>query len=221
VAELERIAALPRLRGIILSTHGLGKGLDDPALEPVWAALRAHDLVVFVHPHGGIGQEHYAAYGYVLYLALGFTFETTIEAAKMALAGALQRHAGLKLLLAHGGGAIPFLAGRIEACLAHDEVLGAGQRALAPQEALRGAIYDAVTYSAQALRLVVDFAGRDKVVFGSDHPFSIAEPATVLGTIDDLARSDVVGHAPDERDQLRARLRGDNAARLLSLVTPA
>jgi predicted TIM-barrel fold metal-dependent hydrolase len=217
VAELERIAALPHLRGLILSTHGLGNGLDDPALEPVWAALTAHDLTVFVHPHGGIGQEHYAAYGYVLYLALGFTFETTIEAAKMALAGVLQRHAGLKLLLAHGGGTIPFLAGRIDACLTNDEVLDAEQRARAPQAALRGTIYDAVTYSAQALRLVVDFAGRDKVVFGTDHPFSIAEPATVLATIDELAATEVVGPDPDQKARLRAQLRGDNAARLLSL----
>jgi aminocarboxymuconate-semialdehyde decarboxylase len=221
VAELERIAALAHLRGIILSTHGLGKGLDDPALEPVWVALCAHDLTVFVHPHSGIGQEHYAAYGYVLYLALGFTFETTIEAAKMALAGVLQRHAGLKLLLAHGGGTIPFLAGRIEACLAHDEVLDAEQRAPAPQAALRGAIYDAVTYSAQALCLVVDFAGRDKVVFGTDHPFSISEAATILGTIDELAESDVVGPEPEEKARLRAQLRGDNAARLLSLPRSA
>jgi hypothetical protein len=63
----------------------------------------------------------------------------------MALAGVLQRHPGLKLLLAHGGGAIPFLAGRIDACLSHDEVLDAEQRALAPRAALRGAIFDAIT----------------------------------------------------------------------------
>jgi predicted TIM-barrel fold metal-dependent hydrolase len=217
VAELKHIATLPHLRGIILSTHGRGKGLDDPDLEPVWAALVARDLMVFVHPHAGIGQEHYAAYGYVLYLALGFTFETTIEAAKMALAGVLQRHPGLKLLLAHGGGTIPFLAGRIDACLAHDEVLSAEQRALAPGAALRGLIYDAITYAPEALRLVVDFAGPDKVVFGSDHPFSIAEAATVLGTIDEVAASDLGGPDPEQQARLRAQLRGDNAARLLSL----
>ena len=210
-AELERIAALPHLRGIILSTQGLGRGLDDPRLEPVWATLATRGLTAFVHPHTGIGQEHYAAYGYVLYLALGFTFATTIEVAKVALAGVLQRHPGLHLLLAHGGGTIPFLAGRIDACLGHDEELGAEQRALAPRAALRGLVYDAITYSAEALRLVVDFAGPDKVVFGTDHPFSIAEAATVLATIDEVAAS----HPQPEL--LRARLRGDNAARLLSL----
>jgi len=217
VAELKGIATLPHLRGIILSTQGLGKGLDDPDLEPVWAVLAARDLTVFVHPHTGIGHEHYAGYGYVLYLALGFTFATTIEVAKMAVTGVLQRHPGLKLLLAHGGGAIPFLAGRIDACLSHDEELSAEQRALAPRAALRGLIYDAITYSAEALRLVVDFAGPDKVVFGTDHPFSIAEAATVLGTIDEVAESDVAGPDPAHKTRLRAQLRGDNAARLLSL----
>jgi predicted TIM-barrel fold metal-dependent hydrolase len=58
---------------------------------------------------------------------------------------------------------------------------------------------------------VVDFAGPDKVVFGTDHPFSISEAATVLATIDEVAASD-----PDQKE-LRAKLRGDNAAHLLWL----
>jgi aminocarboxymuconate-semialdehyde decarboxylase len=206
VTELERISDLPHMRGIILSTHGLGRGLDDPGMAPVWTTLVDLDMVVFVHPHYGVGNELYSDYGHSLYLALGFTFETTVAAAKIALSGVLDRYDGIKLLLAHGGGTVPFLAGRLDSCVAHDEYLEKPSRK--PSESLRRALLDAVVYSEDALRLVVSFSGEDKVLFGTDHPFSISEVSTVLGTIDSVAGND---------DGLRKGLRGANAARWLRL----
>jgi predicted TIM-barrel fold metal-dependent hydrolase len=122
------------------------------------------------------------------------------------VSGVLDRFQGIKLVLAHGGGTVPFLAGRLDSCVAHDESIKQPQSK--PSDALSRAIFDAVVYSDKALRLVVDFAGDDSVVFGTDHPFSISEANTVLGTIDSLANND---------DKLRSALRGANAARLLRL----
>ena len=70
----------PHIRGIIISTRGVGQGLDDPALEPLWASLAETGLVVFLHPHYGIGAQAWGTRGngHVLPLALGFPFETTI-----------------------------------------------------------------------------------------------------------------------------------------------
>jgi aminocarboxymuconate-semialdehyde decarboxylase len=206
VGELERISGLPHMRGIILSTHGLGRGLDDSRMAPVWETLVNRDMVVFVHPHYGVGNELYSDYGHSLYLALGFTFETTVAAAKIALSGVLDRYEGIKLLLAHGGGTIPFLAGRLDSCVAHDEYLEKPSRK--PSELLRRALFDAVVYSGDALRLVVSFSGKDRVFFGTDHPFSISEISTVLGTIDSVAGTD---------DGLRTGIRGANAAQFLRL----
>lgn len=63
-----------------MGTRGIGKGLDDEALDPVWAALEKAGLVVFLHPHYGVDEKAWGdkPNGHVLPLALGFPFETTI-----------------------------------------------------------------------------------------------------------------------------------------------
>lgn len=63
-----------------MGTRGIGNGLDDPALDPVWSAIEKAGLVVFLHPHYGVDANAYGDQenGHVLSLALGFPFETTI-----------------------------------------------------------------------------------------------------------------------------------------------
>jgi aminocarboxymuconate-semialdehyde decarboxylase len=77
---LQHISQLSHIKGVILGTKGLGKGLDDPNLDPIWSQLEKHKLLAFIHPHYGIGTEAYGPQenGHVLPLALGFPFETTI-----------------------------------------------------------------------------------------------------------------------------------------------
>jgi aminocarboxymuconate-semialdehyde decarboxylase len=107
-AEVERVATAPHLRGIIIGGAGLGRGLDDPRLFPVWERLEAAGLVAFVHPHHGVGDDAlFAGTGHTLKLALGFTFETTVALARLILSGTLDRFRGLKILAAHAAGALP------------------------------------------------------------------------------------------------------------------
>lgn len=77
---IKQINTLPHISGIIIGTRGVGSGLDDETLEPVWEALQQTNLVVFVHPHYGVDSKLFGdmANGHVLPLALGFPFETTI-----------------------------------------------------------------------------------------------------------------------------------------------
>ena len=76
---VQQIGNLPHLRGLIMGTRGIGKGLDDEALDPVWAAIEKAGLVVFLHPHYGVDASAWGDKdnGHVLPLALGFPFETT------------------------------------------------------------------------------------------------------------------------------------------------
>jgi aminocarboxymuconate-semialdehyde decarboxylase len=80
VESVEQIARLPHLRGVIMGTKGIGQGLDDTELDPVWEALERNNLVIFLHPHYGVGKEQWGPKenGHVLPLALGFPMETTI-----------------------------------------------------------------------------------------------------------------------------------------------
>ncbi|CAJ2505897.1 Uu.00g000270.m01.CDS01 [Anthostomella pinea] len=182
LAAIGHIRGLRYCRGVILGTSGLGKGLDDGALVPVFRALAANRLTIFLHPHYGLPSEVWgprasAEYGHVLPLALGFPMETTIAVARMYLAGVFDAVPGLRMLLAHSGGTLPFLAGRIESCIVHDGHLvcsgKAGPARRTVWDVLREQIYlDAVIYSGVGLRAAIDAGGgEDRLMFGTDHPF--------------------------------------------------
>jgi predicted TIM-barrel fold metal-dependent hydrolase len=171
---------LPYCRGVILGTSGLGKGLDDPDLLPIFKSLAENGLTIFLHPHYGLPNEVWGPraekYGHVLPLALGFPMETTIAVARMYLAGVFDAVPALRMILAHSGGTLPFLAGRIESCVLHDGVLvkegkvGPGRRTV--WDVLKEQVYlDAVIYSEVGLKAAVDASGVDRLMFGTDHPF--------------------------------------------------
>jgi predicted TIM-barrel fold metal-dependent hydrolase len=170
VAEVHRIAKMPHMRGVIMGTYGLGKGLDDPLLEPLWAALAETGLTVFLHPHYGVGNEHFHGTGHALALALGFPFETSVAVSRLIVSGVLERHSKLKLLLAHSGGTLPYLIGRLDSCVAHDIALSA-RLPHAPSFYLKRLYFDALSYHLPTLQALIQFAGADRIFFGTDHPF--------------------------------------------------
>ncbi|KIW03575.1 uncharacterized protein PV09_05330 [Verruconis gallopava] len=179
VAEVKRLNTLSCMRGIILGTSGLGSGLDDPALDAIYAALEETSSMIFLHPHYGLPSEVYGPrkneYGHVLPLALGFPLETTIAVTRMYLSGVFDRFPKLQVLLAHSGGTLPFLAGRIESCIEHDAhfihtVKEGGRKSI--WETLKQNIWlDAVIYSEVGLKSAIAASGAERMMFGTDHPF--------------------------------------------------
>ncbi|RPB15948.1 2-amino-3-carboxymuconate-6-semialdehyde decarboxylase [Morchella conica CCBAS932] len=176
--EIRRLKGMPWIRGVVMGTSGLGNGLDDERLNPVYEALEETGQTMFLHPHYGLPTEVYgpraSEYGHVLPLALGFPLETTIAVARLILSGVFDKYPGLTLLLAHSGGTLPFLAGRLESVIAHDAHLK--DTNTAPKRSIwdvlsKNLILDAVVYSSVGLKAAVDVAGADRVLFGTDHPF--------------------------------------------------
>jgi predicted TIM-barrel fold metal-dependent hydrolase len=206
VAELKRISSLEYMRGVIMSTSGCGKGLDDPDLLPLYAQAAESDLMIFIHPHYGIGNESFGGYGHTLYLALGFPFETTTAIARLVLSGVLEKIPSLKLLLAHSGGTLPFLAGRIDSCAKHDEKYQASKILSKPPSAyLKQLYYDCIAYHSPGLNCAIEFVGSDRLMFGTDHPFSISDPQTLYESM---------SHLPVETQNA---IRSDNARRILRI----
>ncbi|KAF7546300.1 hypothetical protein G7046_g9339 [Stylonectria norvegica] len=180
LSSIDHLTRLKYCRGVILGTSGLGEGLDDPRLLPIFEALAAAQLTIFLHPHYGLPNQVWgpraAEYGHVLPLALGFTMETTIAVTRMYLSGAFDKVRELRMILAHSGGTLPFLAGRIESCVMHDGQLvregkvGKGRRSI--WDVLKEQVYlDAVVYSEVGLKAAIDASGADRLMFGTDHPF--------------------------------------------------
>jgi aminocarboxymuconate-semialdehyde decarboxylase len=169
-AELTRLAGYNHMRGIIIGSAGRGEGIDDPAFEPIWATAEKLGLFVFVHPHYGVGHELFADTGHAMMLAMGFTFETSIAVARLILRGALERHPELKLLIAHAGGTLPYLAGRLDSCVKNDISRDFGL-AKPPSHYLRQCWFDSIAYHPPALAALTAFANPEKIMFGTDHPF--------------------------------------------------
>ncbi|MCJ1250835.1 hypothetical protein MMC30_008063 [Trapelia coarctata] len=175
VAEIHRLETLTLCKGIILGTTGLGAGLDDPALDPVYKAAESTGTLLFIHPHYGLPGEVFGPRahesGHVLPLALGFPLETTIAFTRMHLAGIFDRFPALKILLAHAGGAVPFLAGRIDSCEKHERTGAQGTRTSIFEVLRRNVWVDGVVYHKVGVEAAVGVVGRGRVLWGSDHPF--------------------------------------------------
>ena len=169
-AELGRISRLPHLRGAIIGTAGAGNGLDDPALDSVWAAAEREGLMIFVHPHYGLGNEALNGYGHAMKLALGFPFETTAAITRLILGGTFDRFPGLRMMVAHAGGVLPYLASRLDACVAGDFSSPVRLRN-EPSRYLRMLFFDAIGYQAPTLALLIALVGTKRIMFGTDHPF--------------------------------------------------
>lgn len=175
VKEIENLSKLRFMRGVIIGTSGLGKGLDDSVLDPVYVALEKYQQLTFIHPHYGLPASVFgpraAEYGHVLPLALGFPLETTIAVTRMFLSGVWERYRGLQVLLAHSGGTLPLLAGRIESCISHDAYLMKEGKLKGDRrtlwEVLRENVYlDAVIYSEVGLKSAINASGAERVIFG-------------------------------------------------------
>lgn len=204
VEELRRARGELGLRAVEIGTHVNGMPLDARALAPFWAAAEALDVVVFVHPYAPLGRDRLGAY--FLRNLLGNPFETAVAAARLIFGGVLERHRQLRVCLAHGGGALPSVIGRLghgwevsDACRAH----GAAH----PASYLGRFWYDTITHDPAALEDLVARVGASQVLLGSDYPFAIGDREPVR-TVEKLAVDAAA----------RAAMLGGNAGLLLGLA---
>ena len=160
----------------INTTLGNDRFLDDPSLDPFWAACEAEGALVFIHPSlGGTGRQ-YASY--YLNNLVHNPVETTVAAAHLIFGGVMERYPRLKVCLVHGGGYLPYGLGRMRrGRLVRDEANVAMTGSV--EDSFRRCVCDTVTQSATALRYLVSEAGANKVMLGSEYPFDMADPALV------------------------------------------
>ena len=169
VRELERLMGLG-LKGVEIGTHVNGVYPGDARFWPFWEACEALDTFVFVHPVEGGGREELKAH--YLWNVIGNPMETTVAAAHLILNGVLGKHPGLKILLAHGGGGLPALRGRLEHGF---KVRPEIQRAISepPLQTIRRFYFDTITHEPRLLRDLVETVGAERVLMGSDYPFDM------------------------------------------------
>src|SRR5215210_4816580 len=99
IAELERVAKLPGIRGAYMATHVNGRNLDEPEFFPVYAKCEALDLPIFLHPVAPAGGERMSKYH--LGNFLGNPYETGIAAASLMFGGVMDACPKLDVMLPH------------------------------------------------------------------------------------------------------------------------
>ena len=201
--HLRELMADGRLSGVEIPASVGGDYLGHERFREFWAAAEESGALVFVHPTTRgfplpVMDENY------LWNTVGNPFETTITATQLVASGVLDEHPNLRVLLAHGGGALPALRGR----LAHEQTFHPPGRDVFA--AIRRFYVDTVVYDVDILRGLVDFFGAERVVCGSDYPFDmgVARPADIVRAL----------RLPAEHE---AAILGRNALRLLGQEIPA
>ncbi|MFC8826027.1 amidohydrolase family protein [Streptomyces sp. NPDC057137] len=194
LAELAYALDELRLDGVVLTSNVLGRYFGDPSLEPVLAELARRGTPVFVHP---ADCPHIDVLGFGRPSSVvEFPFDTARTITNALYTGVFQRHPGLRLILAHCGGALPTLGWRID----EHTVMGRGpdDADIDPAhvaEVLRGLYYDtALAGSRNSLLPTLEVTAPDHILFGTDWP--AAPEATAVRNIDNLMSFD--GFTKDE-----------------------
>ncbi|MDP9145390.1 MAG: amidohydrolase [Actinomycetota bacterium] len=200
VSELERTMAQRGVVGSVVSTHVNGRDWDDPRLLPVLEAAEALGAALFVHPAAVRASDVLSRYH--LRNLIGNPYETALAMASFVFGGILDRFPSLRLCFAHGGGYGAFGMGRLD----HGwRVRPEPNSKLTPSEYLQRMWFDSLTHDELALRYLIDRAGADRIVLGSDDPadMGLARPVDWLDACTTL------------RDQERSLILGANAGGLL------
>jgi len=204
VRELERARRELRLAGAMLFSNVNGVALADPRFWPLYEAANDLDAVFFIHPTSPLGVE--AMTGYWLMPLVGFLFDTTLAAAHLVLSGVPERFPRIHWVLAHLGGAIPYLAERLDR--GYEAFPECRERIhQPPSRFLKRFYYDTVNFDPAALALAIRFAGADHILAGSDYPHRI-------GSIEQMRESIA---ALDLSESDRQGILGRNARRLLGM----
>lgn len=201
VRELERACRQLGMPGAMLFSNVNGVALADERFWPLYEAADALGAVLHIHPTDPVGVE--AMTDYWLMPLVGFLMDTTLAAAKLTFAGIPERFPRIRWVLSHLGGAIPYLAERLDRGFhAFPDCRARINRP--PSEYLKQFYYDTVNFDRDALQLAIAFAGVDHILAGSDYPHQIGSIPSMLAALRGLPLS--------EADH--AKIMGGNAKRL-------
>ncbi|MBC7778985.1 MAG: amidohydrolase [Proteobacteria bacterium] len=203
VTELERVVRDHGFRSVELGCRVKGQLLSEPQFRPVLRRAAELGVSVFAHPYiaGALSPDLGC---YYLGNTAGLPFDTTLMAVHLMLGGVLDQLPDLNVILAHGGGHLPYQFGRLE----HGYLVRKEARANtanSPFAQLHRFYFDSLTHDAESLRFLIRRVGADRVMIGTDAPFDMAEdiPLDLLAAVAELT------------DAQRDRIRGVNALELL------
>ena len=161
------------LRGFEIGTHINGIALGDARLQEVYAAAEEADLAIMIHPLHPLGLDRMGGRPELAAVA-AFPLETAFAGVSLMTNGITERFPKLRIMLGHGGGALPWILPRLR----HARTVGPPLDSLFardPGEMVKGFFYDTILYDQAALDYLAVKVGSDRLVVGSDYPFTIKQ----------------------------------------------
>lgn len=180
--ELERAADVHGVRSAILPASAGGRPLDGAEFDALFTVAERLGILLFMHPVSAEPATRFPLYS--MQVLVQWPYETTLAITRMIFEGVFDRHPGLQLLLAHGGGNLIFLKGRLNS--AYDatgweaDPYYRKNASKAPGEYFKQIYFDTCSLSPESVDFTIQIAGADHVMFGTDYPFDIGDPEAKL-----------------------------------------
>lgn len=205
IRELKRCVKELGFPGVQIGSHINDWNLDAPELISFFAAAEELGAAIFVHPWDM--QLDGRMKKYWLPWLVGMPSETATAVCSLLMGGVLEKFPRLKICFAHGGGAFPFLLGRIEHGYNVRPDLCATENPFNPRKYVNQLYTDSLVHDEQALKYLVATMGIDKIILGSDYPFPLGEhhPGKLIESV------------VDWEHETKQKLLGDNAMKFLGL----
>ncbi|MGY8999241.1 MAG: amidohydrolase family protein [Rhodospirillales bacterium] len=200
-AEVLEEAMNAGFSGAMIGTqpHGVSGNLDDPDLDPFWEAASALKATLYLHPMFGCGDPRLLDFG--MMNATGRGVDTTIAISRLLFTGHFLKYPDMNFILSHGGGALPYMLGRLAR-----NVEIPGHDYADPIAGFKTLFFDTVLFDPRALNFLRDVVGAEKIMLGSDYPFPIGD-MTPLKIIEDA----------DLTEEERNLILGETAMRLFNI----
>lgn len=182
-----------------------GHNLDEARFRPFWAAVEAKGIPVILHPNGYPESHRFG--DYFLTNCIGNPLETMVSVTRMIFSGLFEEHPGIKLVLLHGGGYLPFYCSRAD----HTWEVRPETRVKIPDrppsDYMKMLYYDTMVFQPLYLRHLVEVVGADRVMLGTDFPFDMGEtdPVGLVDATEGLS------------DANREAIKGGNAGALFGI----
>lgn len=184
--ELDYAVNTLKLRVASVSSNCRGDYLGEEKFRPLWEAVHAKSIPVFIHPHG---MQDKRLQKYFLWNGIGQPMEETRVMTSLIFEGVLDKFPGLKIVMAHGGGYLPHYVGRLDRNYENNPASRVNM-SRKPSEYLRDFYYDTCVYGADVLEALIKRVGVDHITFGTDYPVGERDPFATLKECKILSEAD-------------------------------
>jgi aminocarboxymuconate-semialdehyde decarboxylase len=203
-AEMERAVRDLNLKGVEVGSNIRGRYLGDPLFWPFYETVASLDVPIFIHPRDVAGSDRMKDFYFGN--LIGNPLDTTIAAAHIIFSGVLDRFPGLKIILAHAGGQLPYICGRFR----HGFNVRPECKEFiktSPLDYVKKFYFDTIAHDADSLRFLISRVGADHVLMGTDYPYD-------MGDMDPVRTVEELTELPADQ---ASKIMGENAASLFKI----